>query len=361
MHQPQGAGPGLSGGCPLRKEGIFIASSPVIFSPEGLKLTRDERAFFRESSPYGLILFARNIKDPDQVAGLIADVKDLLGRDNMAIFVDQEGGRVQRLGPPHWRPAPAMAPFGALYADDPGLAKEALFLNIQLIGLELKALGFTVDCLPVIDVPIPGADNIIGDRAFSEDPEIVAALGRVAIDALMSVGILPVIKHIPGHGRAGVDSHKALPLVATPKVDLMTNDFLPFQRLKDCPFAMTAHVVYQDIDRDGPATFSKKIVEEVIRGDIGFENFLISDDLTMRALYGSFRKRAEMTLGAGVDLVLHCSGNLREMEEVMAGVSAMAPGKESRLASLLEMPQKGDGPVTGEVLERYQEIAGKLK
>lgn len=361
MHQPQGAGPGLFGGCPLRKEGIFITTSPVIFSPEGLTLTRDERAFFKESSPYGLILFARNINDPDQVAGLIVEIKALLGRDNMAIFVDQEGGRVQRLGPPHWRPAPPMAPFGALYAEDPERAKEALFLNIQMIGLELKALGFTVDCLPVIDVPVAGADNIIGDRAFSQDPEIVAALGRVAIDGLMSVGILPVIKHIPGHGRAAVDSHKALPLVATAKADLMTNDFLPFQRLKDCPFAMTAHVVYQDIDRNGPATFSKKIVEEVIRGDIGFENFLISDDLAMRALYGSFKKRAEMTLGAGVDLVLHCSGNLREMEEVMAGVSAMSPGKESRLASVLEMPQKGDGPVIGEVLERYQEIAGKLK
>ncbi len=338
-----------------------ITLSPVIFGLKGQKLSAVEASFFRESNPAGLILFARNVDTPDQVRGLIADVKACLGRDRMAVLIDQEGGRVQRLGPPHWRQAPPMALFGRVYENHPQLAREALALNVRLIGLELRALGITVDCLPVLDVPVPGADGIIGDRAFSNRPETVSELGRVAMEGLMSVGILPVIKHIPGHGRAFVDSHKALPLVKTPHADLSKTDFLPFKALNDAPFAMTAHVVYQDIDRDAPATYSAKIIKDVIRGEIGFGGLLISDDLTMRALYGSFQKRAEMTLQAGVDLLLHCSGNLREMVQVMEPTKAMEKTSISRLASLLDKALEGDVPEIGEVLEQYQTCEQKMK
>jgi beta-N-acetylhexosaminidase len=279
----------------------------------------------------------------------------------MAVFIDQEGGQVQRLGPPHWRQAPPMARFGRVYEKDPRLAREALALNVRLIGLELRALGITVDCLPVLDVPVPGADGIIGERAFSNHPETVSDLGRVAMEALMSAGILPVIKHIPGHGRALVDSHKALPLVKTPHAELSMSDFLPFRALSDAPFAMTAHVVYQDIDRNAPATYSAKIIKDVIRGEIGFGGLLISDDLTMRALYGSFQKRAEVTLAAGVDLLLHCSGNLNEMVQIMETTGPMEKTSISRLASLLEKALEGDVPEIGEVLEKYQVSEQKMK
>ncbi len=292
---------------------------------------------------------------------MIEDVKACLGRDRMAVLIDQEGGQVQRLSPPHWRQAPPMALFGRAYEKDPQLAREALALNVRLIGLELRALGITVDCLPVLDVPVPGADGIIGERAFSNHPETVSELGRVAMEALVRVGILPVIKHIPGHGRALVDSHKALPLVKTPHAELSMSDFLPFRALSDAPFAMTAHVVYQDIDRNAPATYSAKIIKDVIRGEIGFGGLLISDDLTMRALYGSFQKRAEVTLAAGVDLLLHCSGNLNEMVQIMETTGPLESVSISRLASLLEKALEGDVPEIGEVLEQYQRCEQKMK
>ena len=292
---------------------------------------------------------------------MIEEVKACLGQDRMAVLIDQEGGEVQRLGPPHWRQAPPMARFGRVYEKDPQLAREALTLNVQLIGLELRALGITVDCLPVLDVPVPGADGIIGERAFSNCPETVSDLGRVAMEGLVSVGVLPIIKHIPGHGRALVDSHKALPIVKTPHANLSNSDFLPFKALSDAPFAMTAHVIYQDIDRNAPATYSSKIIEEVIRGEIGFGGLLISDDLAMGALYGSFQKRAEMTLAAGVDLLLHCSGNLNEMVQIMETTGPMESAGISRLASLLEKALKGNIPETGEVLEQYQASEQKMK
>jgi len=295
------------------------------------------------------------------VKGLIEDLKTCLGRDNLAVLIDQEGGRVQRLCPPIWRQAPPMAAFGYFYGKAPEPALVGLRLNVQLIGLDLRALGITVACLPVLDVPAPGADDIIGDRAFSSDPEVVATLGRVAMEALESTGVVPIIKHIPGHGRAEVDSHKALPLVRTSHAELSASDFLPFKALSDAPLAMTAHVVYQAIDRDAPATYSPKIISEVIREEIGFKGLLISDDLCMRALYGSFKKRAENTLGAGVDLLLHCSGAMKEMIQVMDGASAMPKASISRLASLLENAVEGEVPDAGEVLEKYRHFEQQLK
>ena len=299
--------------------------------------------------------------NPDQVRGLVRDVQSCLGRDHLAVLIDQEGGRVQRLCPPHWRAYPPMGLFGDVFEKDPDLAREALALNVQLIGLDLRALGITVACLPVLDVPIPGADDIIGDRAFSTNPAVISDLGRVAMDALMSAQVLPIIKHIPGHGRALVDSHKALPLVRTSHAELSKSDFLPFEALRAAPFAMTAHVVYQAIDRDAPATFSKRIVQNVIRGEMGFEGLLISDDLCMHALYGSFRKRAEMTLAAGVDLLLHCSGNLSEMILVMGGTGTMPDESISRLATSLQKALEGDAPVRAEVLEKYLDCEQKMK
>jgi beta-N-acetylhexosaminidase len=238
------------------------------------------------------------------------------------VLIDQEGGRVQRLKPPVWRAAPAMAPFGDLYGRDPRAAETALRLNMRLIGQELAALGIDVDCAPVMDVPVSGAHDVIGDRAFSRAPAVVAALAPVVCEGLMAAGIVPVIKHIPGHGRARADSHKELPVVDADLAALRASDFVPFARFAQTglpAFAMTAHVVYSAIDPAHPATTSRKVIHDVIRGELGFHGLLMSDDLCMKALTGSFQARAEASLAAGCDVVLHCDGNLADMAAVAAG------------------------------------------
>jgi len=292
----------------------------AILGLKGLALTSAEKKLFADKNPLGFILFSRNVETPEQVKALITDLRSAVGRDDPLILIDQEGGRVQRLSPPHWRHAPPMRVFGDLYASSPDIAVDALRRNMRLIGVELASLGITVDCAPVLDVPVPGAHDVIGDRASSENPNAVAALGAAACYGLLDAGVIPVIKHLPGHGRAKADSHTELPVVNASIEDLRTSDFVPFlANLPHC-YAMTAHVLYLAIDPDLPATVSRKVISEVIRGEIGFNGLLMSDDLGMSALKGSLRERAEMALSAGCDAVMHCEGDFAAMVEVLSAV-----------------------------------------
>jgi beta-N-acetylhexosaminidase len=303
----------------------------VVFGCAGLSLTDDEKRFFAAADPYGFILFARNIETPEQVRRLIGELRATVGR-YAPVLIDQEGGRVQRLGPPFWRSRPPMAQFGALAARDLPLARRAAQLNAQLIAEELGDLGIDVDCAPVLDVPVAGADAIIGDRAFGEEPMMAADLGRAVIEGLLDGGVMPVVKHIPGHGRATLDSHKALPRVDADRATLQRTDFLPFRALRDAPWAMTAHVVYSAYDDRRPATLSRVVIEEVVRGFIGCEGVLLTDDLSMKALSGGFAERAQLALAAGCDLVLHCNGVMEEMRQVADGVRPLDETAEWRLA-----------------------------
>ncbi len=276
-----------------------------------LVLTEDERAFLRAHQPWGLILFKRNVQSVEQIAALTQEFRNIVGRADAPVLVDQEGGRVQRLGPPVWPKYAPAASFNALPVSTERKA-ELVRLSAQLMGQDLRACGINVDCLPVLDVPAPDGHNVIGDRAYASDPERVALLGGAAAQGLMQAGVLPVIKHVPGHGRAGADSHLELPRVEASLADLERVDFVPFQKLAHLPMAMTAHVVYAAIDPTGPATTSRKVVQEIIRSAIGFDGLLMSDDLSMKALSGSFTDRTQALFAAGVDMALHCNGDLSE-------------------------------------------------
>jgi beta-N-acetylhexosaminidase len=296
----------------------------AIFGVAGQTLSGEERAFFRDVQPLGFILFARNVADPDQVRRLVNDLRAAVEHAEAPVLIDQEGGRVQRLRPPHWRAAAPAAKFGALAAARADSGRKAVFLNHQLIGAELMALGIDVDCAPLIDVHQPGAHDVIGDRAFGGDPEQVATLGRAAADGLLSVGVTPIIKHIPGHGRTMVDSHHDLPRVTASHAELSRTDFVPFERLADLPWAMTAHILYEAIDPEQPATLSVKVISEIIRGEIGFDGLLLSDDLSMKALRGSLGDLARRSVAAGCDIALHCNGKMQEMVEVAAGAPPLS-------------------------------------
>lgn len=285
----------------------------AIFGCAGTELGVEERYFFENADPLGFILFARNIDNPDQVRELVGNLRAAVGRDDAPVLIDQEGGRVQRLGPPHWPVRPPQSLFARIAADDRALARETASLNAQLIGAELSGLGIDVNCLPVLDVPVAGADDIIGDRAFGNDPEVIAELGEAAIAGLMAGGVMPVIKHLPGHGRAQQDSHLHLPHVDTDADTLRETDFVPFRRLYYAPWGMTAHIVYEAFDAKNPATLSETVIQEVIRGEIGFRGFLVSDDVNMKALSGSVAGNVTAALDAGCDAVLHCNGELDEM------------------------------------------------
>ena len=297
--------------------------SRAIYGCAATSLSAAEKDFFREVRPWGFILFARNISEPSQVTDLVRELRDTIGDERAPILIDQEGGRVSRLKPPHWHARAPAARFGTLHKTDPEAAREAVYLNARLIAHDLAGLGINVDCLPVLDVPVPGAHDVIGDRAFSIDPATVIALGRAQIEGLMDGGVLPVMKHIPGHGRAGADSHLNLPRVSASPEDLSAGDFVTFRSLDTCPIAMTAHVVYESIDPQRPATTSPKVIRDVIRGEIGFEGLLMSDDLSMKALDGPLSVRAKQALFAGCDLVLHCNGELNEMREVASEVTGL--------------------------------------
>ena len=294
--------------------------SAVILGCAEPTLTSEERAFFRDADPLGFILFKRNCESPDQVRALVRALRDTVGRAEAPVLIDQEGGRVARLQPPHWRKYPSAATLGALGGER---AREAVHLSARLIADDLAALGITVDCLPVLDVPQSGADPVIGDRAYASDPREVARLGRAACDGLLEGGVLPVIKHIPGHGRATVDTHNALPRVTASRAELDGADFAPFRTLADMPWAMTAHIVYTAIDAEAPATLSPLVIREVIRASMGFDGVLVSDDLSMNALGGPLGARAARALAAGCDLALHCNGKPDEMADVAASVAPL--------------------------------------
>lgn len=294
-----------------------------------------ERDFFRDAKPWGFILFTRNISDSAQVKALVTQLRETVGDAAAPILIDQEGGRVARLRPPHWKARLPAASFGALHAAQPEAGREATYLNARLIAHDLTQLGINVDCLPVLDVPVPGAHDIIGDRAFAADPATIIALGRGQIEGLMDGGVLPVMKHIPGHGRAGADSHLALPRVSASIEELSANDFVTFRSLDQCPIAMTAHVVYESIDPQRPATTSPKVIRDVIRGEIGFEGLLMSDDLSMKALDGPLSVRAKAALFAGCDLALHCNGDMDEMRDVATEVKNLEGAALKRSAHAL--------------------------
>ncbi len=283
-----------------------MSTRAFITGLSGLELSAEEREFIRSERPWGFILFKRNIETPAQVIRLIRESRSSLGEPGAPVLIDQEGGRVQRFGPPHWPAYPAGAVFGVLYDIDPALGLAAARLSARLIAADLIETGVTVDCLPLADVPVAGADAVIGNRAYGTEPGKVAAIARAVAEGLELGGILPVLKHIPGHGRAATDTH------------LERTDFAAFQPLADLPMAMTAHVVFSALDPAHPATTSATIIEQVIRGVIGFQGLLMSDDVSMNALAGSIAERTRAIFAAGCDMVLHCNGKLDEMRQVAA-------------------------------------------
>ena len=296
----------------------------VIFGCAGPGLSPEERRFLADAEPLGFILFRRNVRDRAQVGQLVASLREAVGRADAPVLVDQEGGRVQRLGPPHWRAIAPARRIGEFAERNGRPAGERLArAHGRLIGHELVALGIDVDCLPVADVPVAGAHDIIGDRAFSRDPGLVAALARALALGLMDAGCLPVVKHMPGHGRARVDSHVALPVVECGLDELAASDFKAFKPLADLPWGMVAHVLFTAIDDRNPASTSPIVVRDIIRGLIGFQGLLVSDDLSMRALGGTLAERAERCLAAGLDAVVHCTGDLKEMSGLAAAMPRM--------------------------------------
>ena len=294
----------------------------------GLGFTEAEREFLRRFQPWGLILFARNINSISQVSILTREFREIVGRADAPVLIDQEGGRVQRMRPPVWRRYPSAAAF--LQAPEPQRA-ELVRLGARLIASELAEVGINVDCLPVLDVPTPGAHDVIGDRAYGTDPVSIAQLGRAACEGLLAGGVLPVVKHMPGHGRAGADSHMALPVVHATRAELAV-DFAPFRALADMPLAMSAHVVYSAIDPDLPATLSPRVVSQVIRGEIGFDGLVMSDDLSMKALSGSFTQKTERLFEAGLDMALYCWADLAEATQV-AEASPILDGRRGERAA----------------------------
>jgi beta-N-acetylhexosaminidase len=303
-----------------------MSTRGFITGVSGLDLTADERAFLRAERPWGFILFKRNIETPAQVSALVRELREVLGAPDAPVLIDQEGGRVARLGPPHWPVYPPGAVFGTLYDLDRKLGLNAARLSARLIAADLTDLGISVDCLPLADVPVAGADAVIGNRAYGIEPEKVAAIARAVTDGLEQGGILPVLKHIPGHGRATADTHVRLPLVDTSQTELERTDFAAFRPLADLPMAMTAHVVFSALDPAHPATTSATMIEQVIRGVIGFQGLLMSDDVSMNALAGSIAQRTHAIVTAGCDMVLHCNGKLDEMRAV-AGETPLLTGK----------------------------------
>jgi len=282
----------------------------------GTALTDEEAKFIARNQPWGLILFKRNVENADQIRALTSHFRALVDRAHAPVLIDQEGGRVQRMGSPHWPAYPAAATFDTLTKFSADERRDLVRLSARLMAHDLRECGINVDCLPVLDVPIPGSSNVIGNRAYSPLPARVAVLGRAAAEGMMAGGVLPVMKHIPGHGRAFADSHLELPIVETPADELAMHDFYPFKVNADLPAAMTAHVVFTALDPRAPATISRKIIRDKIRGDIGFDGLLMSDDLSMKALGGTFQQKVRGALRAGCDIVLHCNGDMAEMQAV---------------------------------------------
>ncbi|WP_061028189.1 beta-N-acetylhexosaminidase [Bradyrhizobium sp. CCH5-F6] len=293
-----------------------MSTRAFITGVSGTELTAAEREFIRAERPWGFILFKRNVATPAQVTALVSELRAVAGAADAPVLIDQEGGRVQRLGPPHWPVYPPGAVFGSLYDTDSALGLAAARLSARLIAADLAELGITVDCLPLADLPVPGADAVIGNRAYGTEPGKVAAIARAVTEGLEQGGVLPVLKHIPGHGRATADTHFRLPTVDTPRDELERTDFAPFKSLADLPMAMTAHVVFSAVDPAHPATTSATMIADVIRGAIGFQGLLMSDDVSMNALSGNIAERTRAIFAAGCDVALHCNGDIEEMREV---------------------------------------------
>jgi len=338
-----------------------MSTRAFITGVSGTELSADERQFIRSERPWGFILFKRNIETPAQVTALVGELRNEIGKPDAPVLIDQEGGRVQRLGPPNWPVYPPGAVFGALYDIDSKLGLRAARLSSRLIAADLIELGITVDCLPLADVPVAGADGVIGNRAYGTEPDKVAAIARAVTTGLEQGGVLPVLKHIPGHGRATADTHFRLPVVETSRAELERTDFAAFQPLADLPMAMTAHVVFSALDAVHPATTSATIINEVIRGVIGFQGLLMSDDVSMNALAGSIAERTSAIIAAGCDMVLHCNGKLDEMRAVARQtpeLSGEALHRASRaLASRLK-PLAFDRPAARAELDALIERAG---
>ncbi len=328
----------------------------------GWQLGPNEAAFLRDARPAGLIVFARNVDTPDQLRALIGEARSAIAADDVLVLVDQEGGRVQRLAPPHWRSYPPARSFGDRLAVEPEAAAEAARRIAELMADDLRALGINVNCVPCADRPVPGAHDIIGTRAYATDTPAIVRLAEIVAAAHIAIGVVPVVKHIPGHGRAGVDSHLALPVVDTPRSDLRTTDFAPFKALNHLPAAMTAHVVYTDLDARHPATTSPTLVRQIIRKDIGFAGLLMSDDLSMRALSGSLASRATAAIRAGCDIVLHCNGDLAEMTAVADATPRLAGAAQERFRKCVAITTKPPFPLDKDaavaVLQDHMQASG---
>lgn len=311
----------------------------------GTELSPDERAFFAEMRPWGLILFSRNCESGAQIRDLVASFRECVGHADAPVLIDQEGGRVRRLRPPLVPDYPPGSVYGRLHAHDPQAGARAAWLGGRLIGADLAALGITVDCLPIVDVPAPGSSDVIGDRAYGADVDTIVAIGRALTEGLAAAGVLPVLKHIPGHGRALVDSHLELPVVEAAPEILREIDFAPFRALRDLPLAMTAHVVYAALDPRACATHSATVIERVIRGEIGYTGCLMSDDVSMKALGGEMGARVRALFAAGCDLALHCNGDFAEMRAVAEASPELAGGPQARAQAALAargQPVPGD-------------------
>lgn len=320
-----------------------MSTRAFITGVSGTELTAAEREFIRAERPWGFILFKRNVATPAQVAALVAELRAVAGAADAPVLIDQEGGRVQRLGPPHWPVYPPGAIFASLYDIDSALGLTAARLSARLIAADLADLGITVDCLPLADVPVAGADAVIGNRAYGTEPGKVAEIARAVTEGLEQGGVLPVLKHIPGHGRATADTHFKLPTVDTPRDELERTDFAAFKPLADLPMAMTAHVVFSAVDPAHPATTSATMIAQVIRGVIGFQGLLMSDDVSMNALSGNIAERTRAIFAAGCDVALHCNGNIEEMREV-AGQTPELSGKALERANAALAARKAPQP-----------------
>jgi beta-N-acetylhexosaminidase len=328
-------------------------SKCMILGCSGQTLTGEEIRFYRDERPWGFILFARNIGEPEQIKDLVLALRDSVGRPSAPVFIDQEGGRVQRLRPPLAPNYPAGAALGGLYRQNRAAGIRAAWLLARLHAFDLTRFGINADCLPVLDVPVEGASDVIGSRAYGKEPVSVTELGKAAANGLIAGGMLPVMKHIPGHGRAFSDTHFELPTVDASFEELSAHDFAPFKSLSHLPAAMTAHVVYSAIDPNNPATTSKKVVEEVIRGEIGFDGLLMSDDTSMKALSGDFPSKAASILAAGCDLVLHCNGVMAEMAGIASRTTVLAGKSLARAERALASIGAGDAKDEAEIRAEF--------
>ncbi|MDE1900277.1 MAG: beta-N-acetylhexosaminidase [Alphaproteobacteria bacterium] len=312
-----------------------------MFGCAGPRLTVQERALLRDADPFGFILFKRNCETREQVRALINDLRAATGREDIVIAIDQEGGRVSRLQPPEWPKYPSARTFGLMYERDPDWGLEAISAYARLVAHELAGLGVIINCAPVVDLYNPEGTPAIGDRAFSSRPGIVAALARPLIETFMANGVLPVIKHLPGHGRLALDPHELLPTIDAPRGELETLDFMPFELLKDAPLGMNSHALFTALDPANPVSLSPVITRDVIRGTLGFDGLLLSDDLTMKALKGNAADLARRAIAAGNDVALHCSGDVSEMQAICMALEPMSDDSWARWGHARAMLGRG--------------------